>query len=146
MTIAAIIASATRAPVTVTPDASVAQVVALLAAERIGAVPVVDADGRPVGILSERDLGRLVADGGADCADALHAVVGEVMTSPAVTVTPATPVLQALAQMTRRRIRHLPVMDGDAMVGVVSIGDLVKFRIDRIEAEAAAMRQYITQG
>ena len=69
--------------------------------------------------------------------------MGDVMTSPAVTAEPATPVIAALSLMTRRRIRHLPVLDGDVLVGVVSIGDLVKYRIDRIEDEASAMREYI---
>jgi CBS domain-containing protein len=67
----------------------------------------------------------------------------EVMTSPPITVEPETAVLAALALMTRRRIRHLPVVRGGEMVGLVSIGDLVKYRIERIESEAEAMRAYI---
>jgi len=78
-----------------------------------------------------------------DGAAALEAKVEAVMTSPAITVTRDLSVLNALALMTRRRVRHLPVVDGNRMVGFVSIGDLVKWRIDRIEAEAAAMREYI---
>jgi CBS domain-containing protein len=69
--------------------------------------------------------------------------VSEVMTSPAVTVSPDTSLLSALALMTKRRIRHLPVVEKEAVIGVVSIGDLVKKRIDRIEAEAEQMRLYI---
>ena len=65
------------------------------------------------------------------------------MTTPAVTVTPETEALEALGLMTRRRIRHLPVVTGGAMIGFVSIGDLVKYRIERIESEAEAMRTYI---
>jgi CBS domain-containing protein len=65
------------------------------------------------------------------------------MTAPAITVGPEETVLGALALMTRRRIRHLPVLDGQAVVGFISIGDLVKYRIDRIESEAEAMRAYI---
>ncbi len=76
-------------------------------------------------------------------AAALGRRVSEVMTAPAVTVKPSEAVLSALALMTRRRIRHLPVVDGGRCVGFVSIGDLVKFRIDRIESEAEAMRMYI---
>jgi CBS domain-containing protein len=76
-------------------------------------------------------------------AEALLLPVTEGMTAPAITVTPDQPVIAALSLMTRRRIRHLPVMDGDRLVGFVSIGDLVKYRMDRIEAEAAAMRDYI---
>ena len=73
----------------------------------------------------------------------LEKPVCDVMTSPAVTVTPDTSALAALSLMTKRRIRHLPVLKGEEMVGFVSIGDLVKYRIDRIEAEAEAMRSYI---
>ena len=73
----------------------------------------------------------------------LDKTVGEVMTAPAITVDPGTEVMDALALMTRRRIRHLPVVQGGAVRGFVSIGDLVKYRIDRIESEAEAMRSYI---
>jgi CBS domain-containing protein len=66
-----------------------------------------------------------------------------VMTAPAITVDPSTEVLDALGLMTRRRIRHLPVVSGGEMIGFVSIGDLVKYRIERIESEAEAMRSYI---
>ena len=69
--------------------------------------------------------------------------VGEVMTAPAITVIPATGVLEALGLMTRRRIRHLPVMQDGRVLGFVSIGDLVKHRIEKIEADAEAMRSYI---
>ena len=92
------------------------------------------------GIFSERDvIYHLQTQGPA----VLDRSVGEVMTAPAVTVAPETEVLEALGLMTRRRIRHLPVMAGGAMVGFVSIGDLVKYRIERIESEAEAMRAYI---
>jgi CBS domain-containing protein len=104
-------------------------------------VPVMQ-DGAVAGIFSERDVIRCVARHGAA---ALERPVSEGMTAPAVTVAPQEPVIGALSLMSRRRIRHLPVLDGEALVGFVSIGDLVKFRIDRIEAEAAAMREYITQ-
>ena len=69
--------------------------------------------------------------------------VRDVMTAPVISVSPDQSALEALALMTRRRIRHLPVLDNGRMVGFVSIGDLVKFRIDRIEAEAEALREYI---
>lgn len=118
---------------------SVREAVALLAEKRIGAMPVL-ADGLVAGILSERDvLYCLHSEGPA----MLDLKVREVMTAPAVTVEPETDVLAALALITRRRIRHLPVIRDGAMVGFVSIGDLVKYRIDRIEAEAEAMRAYI---
>jgi CBS domain-containing protein len=139
MTIAAILDGPRPEVVTVDATDRVRAAVALLAARRIGAVPVMS-DGAVIGVLSERDvLYRLAGDGAA----MLEATVESVMTSPAITVTPDLSVLNALALMTRRRVRHLPVVDGGRMVGFVSIGDLVKWRIDRIEAEAAAMREYI---
>jgi CBS domain-containing protein len=100
---------------------------------------VIDGD-RVVGIFSERDVVYCLAAKGAD---ALARSVAEVMTAEAVTVTPDIGVLTALSLMTRRRIRHLPVVDGATVAGFVSIGDLVKYRIDAIEAEATAMRDYI---
>jgi CBS domain-containing protein len=139
MTIAAILDGPRPEIVTVDASDSVRTTVALLAERRIGAVPVIDG-GAVIGVLSERDvLYRLASDGAA----VLDATVEAVMTSPAITVTRELSVLNALALMTRRRVRHLPVVDGGRMVGFVSIGDLVKWRIDRIEAEAAAMREYI---
>lgn len=117
----------------------VGQAATLLTEKRIGCVPVVDGD-QVMGIMSERDVVRAVAQQGAG---ALDQPVSAVMTSPAVTIAPSDPVISALSLMTRRRIRHLPVMDGGRLVGFVSIGDLVKYRIDRIESEAAAMRDYI---
>ncbi len=120
-------------------DDTVAQVIALLADRRIGCVPVVQA-GRVVGIFSERDVVYGLARIGSALLDK---PVSEVMTSPAVTITPETPIISALSLMTKRRIRHLPVVEGEHMVGFVSIGDLVKSRIDRIESEAEAMRSYI---
>ena len=117
----------------------VSDAIALLAEARVGALPVL-AGGAIAGIFSERDvIYQLHAQGAA----VLERTVGEVMTSPAVTVEPSTEVLTALALMTRRRIRHLPVLEAGAMVAFISIGDLVKVRIDRIESEAEAMRAYI---
>ena len=140
MTIASILRGKAEV-VTVAPETRVTEVVALLAGRRIGAVPVVRG-GEVVGVFSERDVIAGLAAGGAATLDR---AVGEVMTSPAVTVTPGDSAIAALALMTRRRIRHLPVLDGEALVGVVSIGDLVKYRIERIEADADSMRAYITQ-
>ncbi|MBU1254266.1 MAG: CBS domain-containing protein [Alphaproteobacteria bacterium] len=126
--------------VTCDVEAAVRNVVALLDARRIGALPVMKA-GEVVGIFSERDVIHRLASEGSACMDR---AVGEVMTSPAITVERQTKVDDALALMTRRRIRHLPVLDGTTMCGFVSIGDLVKSQIDEIKNEAAQMRQYIT--
>ncbi|MEO0032085.1 MAG: hypothetical protein RIS94_1843 [Pseudomonadota bacterium] len=121
-------------------DDSVADAVETLAKKRIGALPVEDAGESVAGIFSERDVLYCLQKHGAA---ALHMKVRDVMTAPAITVSADTSVMEALALMTKRRFRHLPVVDGGRMVGFISIGDLVKYRIDRIEAEADAMRTYI---
>ena len=139
MTVSKILNSSRGAIIQVAVDDSVAEVIALLAEKRIGCVPVVER-GRVVGIFSERDVVYGLARRGAAL---LGTPVGEVMTSPPVTIAPDTGIIEALSLMTRRRIRHLPVVDGAGMVGFISIGDLVKFRIDAIESEAEAMRSYI---
>ena len=122
-----------------TTATSVMEAANLLAERRIGALPVLDGD-RVVGIFSERDLLYCIAHEGAA---ALDRPVGEVMTSPPVTVSRNTDALEALGLMTRRRVRHLPVVDKDRMIGFISIGDLVKLRVEAAEAEAEAMRVYI---
>lgn len=139
MTIAAILGGKGRDVVSISGDRTVADAVALLASKRIGAVPVIEG-GSVAGIFSERDVIYCLAREGAA---ALDKNVSQVMTAPALTVAPDESILGALALMTRRRIRHLPVVENGACVGFVSIGDLVKHRIDRIEAEAEAMRTYI---
>lgn len=139
MTIAAILKSKGEDVVTLPPSVTVAAAVALLAEKRIGAIPVVEGD-QVAGVFSERDVIHCLATKGAA---ALDLAVGEVMTAPARTVAPEEPVLGALSLMTQRRIRHLPVMKDERLIGFVSIGDLVKYRIDRIEQEAEAMRTYI---
>jgi CBS domain-containing protein len=139
MTIAAILGTKGQDVTTIGGDATVREAVALLAGKRIGAVPVVEG-GVVAGIFSERDVIHcLKRDGPA----ALDTDVRQVMTAPAITVTRGESVLGALSLMTQRRIRHLPVVEGGALIGFVSIGDLVKFRIEKIEAEADQMRAYI---
>lgn len=117
----------------------VADAARMLADHRIGALPVMDG-GTVVGIFSERDLLYGVAKEGAS---ALQKTVGEAMTSPPITVERDTGVMDALSLMTRRRIRHLPVVEGGRMLGMISIGDLVKVRVELAESEAEAMREYI---
>ena len=98
------------------------------------------ATARVAGIMSERDVIYCLRSDGAAVLDW---TVERIMTAPAITVTPATEIMSALSLMTRRRIRHLPVVEAEALIGLVSIGDLVKHRMDKIEAEAAAMLTYI---
>lgn len=139
MTIATILQSKGSEVATIAADSSVSEAVAILGQRRIGALPIVE-DGRVVGIISERDVIYCLRDHGAEV---LSWPVSRVMTSPAITADSSTSVLSALAMMTQRRIRHLPVVVGGQISGIVSIGDLVKHRIERIEAEAEAMRTYI---
>ena len=144
MSIRAVLASRTGPVISSQPLDSVADVIALLVEKRIGAVPIVE-NGVILGIFSERDVIRALAAQGRH---ALERPVRDVMTAPAITVDADMPVLGALSLMTQRRFRHLPVVDGPngrgTMVGFVSIGDLVKYRIDNIEREAAALRDYIS--
>ncbi|MBY8828156.1 CBS domain-containing protein [Hephaestia mangrovi] len=139
MTIAAILNGKGHDVLSISADSRVSEAVALLAERRIGALPVIDGD-TVTGVFSERDVIYALAQNGAA---ALDRTVGDVMTAPPVTVAPKDAVLGALSLMTRRRIRHLPVIQDGSMIGLVSIGDLVKYRIERIEADAAAMRDYI---
>jgi len=142
MTIAAILnGQGGRSVATMPSTTSVGDAVAFLAEHGIGAIPVVD-DGAVVGIFSERDVIRLIAREGTE---ALAQPLSAAMTASPVTVRRDDAVIAALSLMTRRRIRHLPVVEDGALVGFVSIGDLVKYRIDRIEADATAMRDYIQQ-
>lgn len=139
MTIARILESRSGEIIRCQASTPVREAVALLSQRRIGALPVTDG-ARIVGIFSERDVIRSLAEKGAEVLDR---PVSDVMTAPPVTVTRETKVLEALGMMTRRRFRHLPVLEGDEMVGFVSIGDLVKHRIDHVQSEAEALRSYI---
>lgn len=139
MTISIILEKRDTETITATPDMAVSEVVQILAAKRIGAVPVIEGSD-VVGIMSERDLVYCVAKEGAA---ALDRPVREVMTAGPITVDSNHSILGALGLMTERRVRHLPVVEDGRLVGFISIGDLVKYRMDRIEADAAAMRDYI---
>lgn len=141
MTIARIIEGRELNIIACSPDNSVHEAASKLAENRIGCLPVMEG-GQVVGVFSERDLLYCVAREGGEV---LERPVSEVMTAPAITIEKSCDPLQAMSMMTRRRIRHLPVMENGSMVGFLSIGDLVKFRIDTIEGEAQALREYITQ-
>ncbi len=139
MTIAAVLRDKGSAIETVAPDTTLFDAVRRLGEKRIGALPVLE-DGQIAGIISERDVIYCLREHGAEVLDW---PVSRIMSSPAITVDSGTDVLAALGVMTKRRIRHLPVVDGGEIRGLVSIGDLVKHRMERIEAEAEAMREYI---
>lgn len=122
--------------------ASLAEVVAELVVRRIGALLVIDRD-EIVGLVSERDVIRVLA---AEGAAALERRARDAMTTPVITISPHDSVTAAMELMTDRRIRHLPVVEDGRLVGVVSIGDLVKRRIAEVEQEALALKDYIAAG
>ena len=115
----------------------------ILDEKRIGAVVIVTDGGEICGVLSERDIVRQVARGGAD---ALNMQVADAMTRAVITAEPHETVEEGLARMTDRRIRHLPIVRDGTLTGLVSIGDLVKWKIADTEAEAEAMKNYIASG
>ena len=139
MTIAAILQTKGNEVLTVDCATRVRDAVNLLAERKIGALPVLRA-GQVAGIMSERDIIYCLRSDGAAVLDR---PAEEIMTAPAISVPPSSDILGALALMTRRRIRHLPVMSNGAMVAFISIGDIVKARIDEVTTEAEHMRQYI---
>jgi CBS domain-containing protein len=139
MSISAILSSKGTEVATIASDSPLSDAVAELGGRKIGALLVIDA-GEVKGIISERDLIYCLREHGAQVLDW---PVSRAMSSPAIVVTPDAEVLHAMALMTQQRIRHLPVIENGELKGIVSIGDLVKYRIDRIEREADAMRAYI---
>lgn len=139
MTIARLVAGRDQKIVHCTADKTVREAALRLAENRIGAMPVLRG-GQVIGIFSERDLLYCIAKHGDAALDLL---ISEVMTAPPITAEPNSTVRDALEVMTLRRIRHLPVLDGNRLVAFVSIGDLVKHRLELVEYEAQAMRDYI---
>jgi len=125
---------------TTTPSATVAELLDLLARFNVGALPVVDGE-QLVGIVSERDVVRQLHERGNDL---LGTTVGEIMSADVVTCSPRDRAADLARIMTDRRIRHLPVCDERGLIGIVSIGDLVKMRIDQLEREREQLASYIT--
>jgi CBS domain-containing protein len=128
--------------VTIEPTADLAAAVKLLAERRIGAVVILGADHRIVGILSERDIVRAIAEYGPT---ALHQPVGQIMTRDVKTCSETDSIESLMGRMTAGKFRHMPVVEQGQLVGIISIGDVVKNRVDEIEGEAAALRDYIQQ-
>ena len=126
--------------ISVTRETPISAVAALLHANRIGAVLVLDGDAI-VGLVSERDICAGLHTHGAAI---LTVTAADIMSAPVITAPPTTTVVEAMSIMTDRRFRHLPVVDSGRILGLVSIGDLVKRRIEQAEAEAAAMKDYIS--
>ena len=127
----------------IAPTATVAELTAELNSRRVGALIVKDSSGAVVGIVSERDVVR----GLASDASVVNAAVESIMTKDVVSIDPDFEVADLTRLMTEKRIRHVPVIDnGGVLVGLVSIGDVVKVRMDELETERAALMDYITQG
>lgn len=122
------------------PDATIAEVARLLKDKHIGAVVVNDAAGRLCGIISERDIARGVAEHGADLPGMR---VEQLMTADVVTCAPGDGVEKLMQTMTARRVRHLPVIQDGRMVGIISIGDVVKHRLEELETETHMLHDYI---
>ena len=128
---------------TIRPDATIADAVDMLNRERIGALVVSEDGGSVDGVLSERDIVIALAKDGIEL---LARSVDEVMTRNVITCDPADSVGELMAEMTNRRVRHLPVVKDGRLRGIVSIGDLVKNRLDEVEFEANSLRSFIAGG
>jgi CBS domain-containing protein len=140
MTVSIILAAKGREVVSIEPAATLKSAVALLADKRIGAVLVLGADSRIVGILSERDIVRAIAESGAA---ALDEPVSRSMTRKVSTCTESETIPSLMERMTEGKFRHFPVVDQGRLSGIISIGDVVKHRLEQMERDSAAMRDYI---
>jgi len=140
MNVETILSAKGRSVVTIEPDATVAAAVRLFVERRIGAVVVVGPDRRIAGILSERDVVRMLAERGAA---ALDLPVAKVMTRNVETCSPGDSIASIMERITTGKFRHVPVLEQGRLAGIVSIGDLVKHRLEEMEREQEALREYI---
>ena len=140
MTVKAILSHKSPDIVSIEPTATLAQAAKLLAERRIGAVLVLGIEGRVAGILSERDIVRALAERGASMLDER---VDQVMTRKVFTCSQTDTVAHIMEQMTAQKFRHVPVVDEGRLTGIISIGDVVKYRLHEIENETNALREYI---
>ena len=140
-TIAAILKHKGYQVTTIDPTAKIEHVVAVLSEHRIGAVLVMDRADQLLGIVSERDIVRSLAANGART---LEMTAGQLMTRALQVARPETTVAEAMTRMTVGRFRHMPVMDHDVLVGVISIGDVVKARIMEQESEVDSLKAYVS--
>ena len=140
MTVRAILSRKGRDVSTISPTANLSEAVRVLAQRRIGAVVVTGPDNRVAGILSERDIVRVLGERGPA---ALEENVAAVMTRKVSTCDEAETVAVLMERMTEGKFRHLPVVEQGRLVGIVSIGDVVKLRVEEIEGETNALREYI---
>ncbi len=128
---------------TIPDSVTLAEAANVLDQKRIGAIVAVDSNGDICGVLSERDIVRRFA---RNREKTVEMTVSQAMTRGVITATPSEDVDTCLGRMTDRRIRHLPVLDDGKLIGIISIGDLVKYKIDAVLAEAEAMEAYIRSG
>ncbi|MFQ5939652.1 MAG: CBS domain-containing protein [Alphaproteobacteria bacterium] len=142
MRVAQILKAKGHKVVTTRLDTTIAELVRTLTLERIGAAVVTGDEGTVVGIISERDIVHGLSEHGADL---LNMRVGELMTPTVVTCRPEQSLEDIMREMTSSRIRHLPVLQDGEMVGIISIGDVVKNRLEELEKESGALRDYITR-
>jgi len=143
MNVAAILKAKGRAVTTARTDATLLDISAKLAVKRIGAIVIVGEEGKVVGIISERDVIKAIAERGAD---ALKMAVADVMTRAVVSCHETSTLEQLMSTMTQGRFRHLPVTEDGALVGIISIGDVIKHHIAEVEMEVSAMRGYLATG
>ena len=143
MNVASILKSKGRAVTTVRPNASLLDCAKKLGPKRIGAIVVVGDNGDVAGIISERDIIRAISE---HSGHALNMMVAEVMTRNVVSCSETTELDELMETMTKGRFRHLPVIEDDALVGIVSIGDVVKYHVAEVEMEVSAMRNYLATG
>jgi CBS domain-containing protein len=143
MNVAAILKSKGRAVATAKPETTLLEISQKLAQKKIGAIVIVGEGGKLSGIISERDVIRAIGEQGAE---ALKQPVSQVMTSKVITCTEMSVIDELMEKMTNGRFRHLPVVEDDKLVGIVSIGDVVKNHIAEVEMEVTAMRGYLATG
>lgn len=143
MNVASILKHKGRDCETIKQDQTVAEAVRVLSEKNIGAVVVLDDAGEIAGIVSERDVVANLANGSAEL---LGAPVSRIMTRDVFTCSPSESTEQLMSQMTNSRIRHLPVKENGKLAGIISIGDVVKWRIAEVESRAEALREYIATG
>lgn len=141
MTVARILAAKGRAVTTVRPHATMREVIAVLADKHIGAIVIADDEGVMKGIVSERDVVRVLARRGTD---AMDDPVSSFMTKDVIAAAEDDGVLDIARRMSAGRFRHMPVVTDGRLVGIVSTGDAVKYRLEQMEAEQSALREYIS--
>ncbi|HUW72977.1 MAG TPA: CBS domain-containing protein [Methyloceanibacter sp.] len=143
MNVAAILKLKGREVITATPDTSLLEIARLLGTHKIGCIVIAEADGKVAGIVSERDIVREIARAGAEVLDE---PVDAFMTKSVISCRESDTMDRLMGEMTAHRFRHMPVVDRGRLIGLVSIGDVVRMRIAEAELEAAAMREYIATG